>query len=1317
MKSSSPERSRLELPSFQLERCFVLKKEGFDTQADKYFQYLTGFLGISGLKKIQSGVRYDVEGAGYKAFHYAKYQVFAEAPVDHLLEEADFITATSGKHLLLIESLPGQYDQRADSAAQCLQLISGAERPKVKVANFLIIEGELSDEDLVKIKKALINPVDSREAATEKPATLDEILANPQKIQKIEGFTEFNAAELNKLLLPTGKGGLGLAMTHDDLINVQQYFQKKHRQPTITELKVIDMYWSDHCRHTTFTTSIENVTLDGYWMFKEGYASDIYTHYCFNLVPPEYAKNIAKSIYDFFTEQKRLKSNKSFSLMDIATHHAKILAKNPNSAIRLELSEENNAASIIVPVKFSDGHSEEWLYMFKNETHNHPTEIEPVGGAATCLGGAIRDPLSGRSYVFMGVRVSGAADPRESFSDTLPGKLPQRYISQKAAEGFSGYGNQIGVPALKVQEFYHPGFKAKRMEVGFVGAGVRRENVVRENPKPGDVVILVGGRTGRDGIGGATGSSKMHNETSTTSAGAEVQKGNPPEERKIQRLFRNPAASKLIKKCNDFGAGGVANAIGELAPGLWINLDEIPLKYSGLDGTEMTLSESQERMAVVVSREDAEAFIALSKAENLEATIVAEVNLSFQLNISWQRENICSLDRGFLESGWAKRTASIKANLPVKPFHRVMKFTEDADQKTLQQLWTENLSRLNAASQKGLQMRFDSTVGANTVVGPFGGLEQDTPTDAVIAKFPAEGAETCVAVSVGYNPDLAEHSPYEGGYYAVIESVSKLIASGVDPKKITLTLQNYFEKIGNDPERWGKVFMAQLGVWAAEKELGLAAIGGKDSMSGSFVNSTNGQRIDVPPSIVSFATATLEIQDSIPNFFQEKGNLIVLYTPYGQDDLPNDLGNNHQTTPRNIHRLMQAGKIKSCKAIGNGGLAGALSEMSFGKKMGAYLETDFDQDQWFIPKYGELIFEINPADLAVLQGAISSENLQTLGKVQSDFEIIINQQGQSLNLDLAEIQQKWQSTFEKVFPTDTPLSAEQPELNSAQLELPYPRPLRYSRMSSKPRVLLPVFPGTNCEYETAAAFRREGAETWEAVFRNITPEQMQESIFELAQKIRQSQILVLSGGFSAGDEPDGSGKFIANVLRNSKIRDAIEEFREKDGLILGICNGFQALVKSCLLPNGQIDFQRDTDLTLAHNHIGHYVSLISNHQVTSTISPWLYYLNKGENLAIPVAHGEGRIVAPKEELQWLWTNQQVPFRYVDSQNSPARNFPHNPNGSQEAIAGLTTPSGKILGLMAHPERAITGLQKNIPGDRKGHLIFRAGVDYFTGQSR
>ncbi len=1236
-------------------RIFVEKKPGYDVEAQGLLSDLRENLSMKHLEGVRIVNRYDIEGISQEEYNAAKPIVFSEPPVDFAYDET--LSVADDETVIATEYLPGQYDQRADSAAVCVQIITEGEKPVIRVAKLVILKGSLSEEDREKITKYYVNPVDSRVAKLEKPLSLIEKAAVPDDVKTVDGFISASEDELKSLAAK-----MGFAMDMGDLYFCQRYFRdEEHRDPTYTEMRVIDTYWSDHCRHTTFGTIIDSVDIeDGFTALKESYKA-----------------------YLASREHLYVGKHKNLCLMDIATIAAKEL-KSQGILKNLDESEEINACSIVVEAEV-DGEKQEWLVMFKNETHNHPTEIEPFGGAATCLGGAIRDPLSGRSYVYQAMRVTGAADPNKKVSETLHGKLPQKKLTRTAAAGYSSYGNQIGLATGQVNEVYHPGYVAKRMEIGAVIGAAPKKNVVRLTPEEDDIIILLGGRTGRDGCGGATGSSKAHTETSLETCGAEVQKGNAPEERKIQRLFRNPELTSMIKRCNDFGAGGVSVAIGELADSLIIDLDKVPKKYDGLDGTELAISESQERMAVVVAPENAEKFLQLASAENLEATIVAKVTDTGRLTMLWRGKTIVSLSRDFLNTNGAEKHADVKVNKPVgNIFER--KTVSD-----IKKTWLETLADLNVCSQKGLSERFDSSIGAASVLMPFGGKTQLTPTDGMAAKLPVDSGNTSTAtlMAYGFNPHISSLSPYHGALYAVIESAAKIVALGGDYKKIYLTFQEYFERLKDSPERWGKPFAALLGAFKAQLELGIAAIGGKDSMSGSFDD------LDVPPTLVSFAVAVENVGNIISPEFKKPGNKLVLVPLTIDSDMCPDfdeLDRNYKT----IHKGILDKKIVSAYTVKSGGVCEAVSKMAFGNMIGAKLTMD-----------PSLIFSLLPGALVLEASDVSAFdgiNAVIIGETTDKAEIEIN--GETLTLE--ECIAAWTKTLENTFPTHAA------EEKTPIVDYAYSKKSIHTAKNkvARPKVFIPVFPGTNCEYDSARAFIKAGADADICVFRNLSMQDVTDSLNEFAKRIDQSQIIMFPGGFSGGDEPDGSGKFIAAAFRNPRVKEAVMKLlKERDGLILGICNGFQALIKLGLVPYGEIRDLTENSPTLTFNNIGRHASCMAYTKVVSTLSPWFNSVSLGDIHAVPISHGEGRFVAPKDVLKSLIENGQVATRYVDLSGTPTHSIEFNPNGSFDAIEGITSPDGRVLGKMAHSERKGDFVSKNIPFE-KDQKIFESGVNYF-----
>ena len=1233
-------------------RIYVQKKPGFDVEAKGIQEDLKENLQIKGLEQVVILNRYDVSGVDEESYNKAKTTVFSEPQVDDYFDET--YTFDQNDKVFAVEYLPGQFDQRANSLEECLQIISGGERPTCKSAKVYILKGNLSDEELKTIKNYLINSVDAREASLEKPETLEDKLAEPEDVQVVDGFIHMTDDDTEKFYEK-----YGFAMDIADLKFCQEYFRDtEKRDPTMTEMKMIDTYWSDHCRHTTFLTRLEEIDIE--W-------------------------DLLKDIYGKYIESRKFvyqDRKKDISLMDVATIVAKELKKR-GVLKNLDESEEINACSIKANIMV-DGKEEEYLIMFKNETHNHPTEIEPFGGAATCLGGAIRDPLSGRVYVYQAMRVTGCGDPRQTIEETLPHKLPQRKLTNEAARGYSSYGNQIGLATGQVAEIYHPGYVAKRMEIGALVGAAPSKNVIRLKPEPGDKVILLGGRTGRDGCGGATGSSKAHNSESLTSCGAEVQKGNAPEERKIQRLFRDSEVTKLIKRCNDFGAGGVSVAIGELADGLEINLDKVPKKYEGLDGTELAISESQERMAVVVANKDVENFINLAEKENIEATVVAKVVEEPRVKMYWRNKVIVDLSREFLNTNGDVKNANAKITKPLDAEN----YFASKQVNDIEKTWKETITDLNCCSQRGLVERFDSTIGANTVIMPFGGKYQLTPAEGMVARIPTlEGyTDAGTIMTYGYNPYIASWSPFHGAVYAIVESVAKYVALGGDYKKAYLTLQEYFEKLRNEPERWGKPLAALLGAYYVQEQLQIAAIGGKDSMSGSY------NELDVPPTLVSFCIGDVDTTKVVSNEFKKANSKVyVLKTKMGKENIIDfdDLKENFEL----VHKLINDGKVLSSSTIKNGGIADVITKSCIGNKIGFKFNNT---DDLFTPLYGSFVLEASED--------IDNAKLELLGTTTSEKAIVVNE---NVVLDLEELIKLWEEPLEKVFPTRVEQKGEARNILSQKTPT-ITRKLPITR----PHVFIPVFPGTNCEYDSAKAFEDAGARVSTVVFKNLKPQDIQDSIELFAKEIEKAQIIMFPGGFSAGDEPDGSGKFISSIFRNPKLKDLIHKhLYEKDGLMLGICNGFQALVKLGLLPYGEIREMDDTMPTLTFNTISRHQSKMVNTKVVSKMSPWFSEVELGEEFTVPISHGEGRFIVSKELEEELIANGQIATQYVDFNGNATYDIDFNPNGSIDAIEGITSPDGRILGKMGHSERCYRDILKNMPG-KKDQKIFEAGVNYY-----
>ncbi len=1249
-----------------IRRVYVEKRPGFREEAQALLRDIRRDLGIESLRGVRKLLRYDVEGVPEPVWQESQQSLFAEPAIESAHTADPWGPADT---VFAVEYLPGQFDQRADSAEQCLRILADCE-PVVRCAEVYVLEGELTPGELARIKAWRINPVDSREAELGLPRTLRQPAPEPPPVAVLDGFRAGDADWLAAL-----HARLGLAMSAADLAFCQRWFRDEAgRDPTLTEIKVLDTYWSDHCRHTTFLTEITGVSIE------EG--------------PLTEAVQAAWAAYQEARAEVHGESRevRPVCLMDIALMGMRLLRRQGRLP-QLEESDEVNAASIIVPVDRA-GVEEEWLVMFKNETHNHPTEIEPFGGAATCLGGAIRDPLSGRSYVYQAMRVSGSGDPRRPVAETLPGKLPQRKITTDAAHGFSSYGNQVGLATGLVHEVYHPGYVAKRMEIGAVIAAAPRSQVVRGRPAPGDVIVLVGGRTGRDGIGGATGSSKAHTDRALENA-AEVQKGDPTVERKLQRLFRAPEVSRLVKRCNDFGAGGVAVAIGELAPGLHINLDAVPLKYAGLDGTEIALSESQERMAVVLDPADVDAFIAHADAENLEATPVATVTAEPRLRMAWRGATIVDLARAFLDTNGVRQRTTVRVAHPdpaANPLRGLP--AAAAGHKTLRAQWEAVLGDLNVCAQRGLVERFDSTIGAATILHPFGGAERGSPAEAMAAKIPVPRGHTTTGtlMGFGFHPELSAWSPFHGAAHAVLEAVARVVACGGRPEQVCLTLQEYFERLRDDPRRWGKPFAALLGAWAAQRGLGIAAIGGKDSMSGSF------QSLDVPPTLVAFAVCPVDARRVLSAEFKGAGHPVVrVPAPRDGAFVPRwDVVLSHY---KQVADAAARGDVLAAAVVREGGLAAAVSRMAFGNRVGFAFARAMDPEELFRRDIGALVLEVRPgAALDRLPG-------EWIGYTAARPAISVN--GEELELDA--LRACWEAPLEGVFPTraDTPA-------RPVPLHLFEPHQRRRSAMrAARPRVLIPVFPGTNCEYDSARAFEEAGGVPEVLVIRNRTHADIAASLAALAAAIDRCQILMLPGGFSAGDEPGGSGKFIASVFRNERVAEATcRLYQERDGLILGICNGFQALVKLGLLPYGQILPMRPEHPSLTVNHIGRHVSCYVRTKVVSRLSPWLSECPLGAEYVIPVSHGEGRFTASADLLGRLFQDDQVATQYVDAAGRPTMAPPHNPNGSLGAIEGITSPCGRIFGKMGHSERAAPLTAINIPGEHH-QPIFRSGVRYFT----
>ena len=1227
-------------------RIYVEKKPQFAVDGGAVLSDLNVALGMTCVENVRIINRYDCEKLPEENFDAAVSTVFSEPPVDEVYY--DLPKLADDERMFAVEFLPGQFDQRADSAAQCIQMLCPGERPVVKYAKIYVLKGRISDEDFARIKHYLINAVESRECGFDRYDTLEVKYSIPTSVETLDGFIDKTDAELADFVVK-----YGLAMDNDDIKFCQDYFKSEHRDPTITEIRMIDTYWSDHCRHTTFGTIIDNADI------KPSYIADTYAEYK--------------------ADRHELgRDGKPICLMDIATLAAKKLKKD-GILKDLDESEEINACSVRITVDV-DGKNEDWLLMFKNETHNHPTEIEPFGGAATCLGGAIRDPLSGRSYVYQAMRVTGASDPLLPVEKTIKGKLPPRKITTTAAAGYSSYGNQIGIATGHVAEVYHPGYMAKRMEIGAVVGAAPAENVRRERPAPGDIIILLGGRTGRDGCGGATGSSKAHSVQSLDTCGAEVQKGNAPEERKLQRLFRDPQATRLIKRCNDFGAGGVSVAIGELADGLEIDLNAVPKKYDGLDGTELAISESQERMAVVVAPEDAEKFRALASRENLESTPVAVVKAEPRLRMNWNGKTIVDISREFLNSNGAEKHTDVAVP--------EVKVSYSTGRKNTQADWEGMVTDLNICSQRGLVQRFDSTIGSATVLMPFSGKTQQTPVQAMAAKLPVLGGKTNTAsiMAWGFDPVVSTQSPYHGAVCAVVESIAKVVAAGGAFEHCWLTFQEYFERTQGKPERWGKPFAALLGAYRAQLEMGCGAIGGKDSMSGTF------EHIDVPPTLVSFAVSTAKAQDIISAEFKAAGHRIGYIAPkYDENGLP--IFDSVKDVFRRVEKLISEKKAVSVWSVAHGGVAEGIFKMSLGNRVGARL-NGLSDEELFTPVYGAFILELDG----------EADGVKTIGETVAEYTITSG----GVTLDIAGLEKKWDDVLEPIFKAQLP-------------EKPAPEKISYTGgcelthskiKAAKPRVLIPVFPGTNCEYDTANAFNTYGGESDIFVIRNLSARDMEESVNEFAKRIEKSQIIAIPGGFSGGDEPEGSAKFINAFFRNPRIKDAAEEMLYgRDGLMIGICNGFQALIKLGLVPFGKIVPLTADSPTLTYNKIGRHQSQLTLTRICTDKSPWLSCCKVGDIHNIPISHGEGRFVAPESVIRQLIANGQVATQYVDLNGEPTMDAAYNPNSSMYAIEGIISPDGRVLGKMGHTERLTENVAKNVPGNKE-QLLFKGGVEYF-----
>lgn len=1274
----------------RVRRIYVEKKEPYAVKAKELASEVKSYLGIDTITNVRVLIRYDIENISQKTYEKALGTVFSEPPVDHVYEETfDW----RGEATFSVEFLPGQFDQRADSAKQCVKLLNEEEEPLIRTATTYVLEGQVTEAQLQAVKAHCINPVDSRETGMEKPETLVQNFPEPEDVLILENmdgkpdFIQMPEEELKELY-----ASLNLAMTFKDFLHIQNYFRdEEKRNPSMTEIRVLDTYWSDHCRHTTFSTELTDVS------FGEGY----------------YRKPMEETYEDYLNTHKEMykgREDKFVCLMDLALMAMKRLKKEGKLEDQEE-SDEINACSIVVPVEV-DGKTEEWLVNFKNETHNHPTEIEPFGGAATCLGGAIRDPLSGRTYVYQAMRVTGAADPTASVKDTLPGKLPQKKLVREAAHGYSSYGNQIGLATGYVKEIYHPDYVAKRMEIGAVMGAAPRRAVRRLTSDPGDIIILLGGRTGRDGCGGATGSSKAHTTQSIDTCGAEVQKGNPPTERKIQRLFRREEVAYIIKKCNDFGAGGVSVAIGELADGLRVQLDKVPKKYAGLDGTEIAISESQERMAVVVSPEDVDKFLRFANQENLEAVAVAVVTKEPRLVLEWRGKEIVNISRAFLDTNGAHQETKVAVDIPAKEDNFFGKKEIDGVEEALtkgnvKKAWLTTLADLNVCSQKGLVERFDASIGAGSVFMPYGGKYQLTETQSMVAKLPVQErcCDTVTMMSYGFDPCLSSWSPYHGAVYAVLESVARIVAAGGDYKKIRFTFQEYFRRMSEEPSRWSQPFAALLGAYSAQLGFGLPAIGGKDSMSGTFND------IDVPPTLVSFAVDIAREGDIITPELKQAGSPLVCFRiERDQYDLP-EYGQVMKLYDT-IHELIQEGVIISAYALDGKGLAAALSKMAFGNMLGVTIDSAVTEEELFAPGFGDLVVEAAADKMKLLEAAMeqlkehyaNAEIWKSIGVVNKARKFNYK----DMEITMEEALEAWREPLEKVFPTRTTTKTEVLTTGLYSAKDIYV----CKHKVAKPRVFIPVFPGTNCEYDSARAFERAGAIPVVKVFKNLSASDIRDSVEEFAKAIRQAQIIMFPGGFSAGDEPEGSAKFFATAFRNAKISQEVNRLlKERDGLMLGICNGFQALIKLGLVPHGEITQQTKESPTLTYNTIGRHISRMVYTKVVSNKSPWLAQAALGGVYTSPASHGEGRFVAPGEWLDKLFANGQVATQYVGEDGLPTMDEEWNVNGSYMAIEGITSPDGRILGKMAHAERRGRSVALNIYGDQDLKL-FESGVAYF-----
>lgn len=1248
----------------KVKRVYVEKKPEYAVKAKELFDELTEYLDLK-IEKVRVLIRYDVENVSDETYEKALKTVFSEPPVDFVYEST--FPYNEKDHIFSVEALPGQFDQRADSAEQCVKLLNEKEEAVIRCATTYVISGDISQEEFVKVKAYCINPVDSRETDDKQiPETLIQQFEEPADVETFDGFKDMPEEELKELY-----DSLGLAMTFKDFLHIQNYFKnEENRDPFVTEIRVLDTYWSDHCRHTTFATELTNVT------FEDGY----------------YKKPIEDTYNQYLADREVLykdRNDKFVCLMDIALMAMKKLRAD-GKLQEMEVSDEINACSIEVPVLI-DGETVTYLIQFKNETHNHPTEIEPFGGAATCLGGCIRDPLSGRAYVYQAMRVTGAADPTKALSETLEGKLPQRKLVTTAAHGYSSYGNQIGLATGLVNEVYHPNYVAKRMEIGAVVAAAPKKNVKRLTSDPGNVIILIGGRTGRDGIGGATGSSKKHTTKSIDTCGSEVQKGNPPTERKIQRLFRREEVASIIRKCNDFGAGGVSVAIGELADGLTIDLDKVPKKYAGLNGTEIAISESQERMAVVVDKENIDRMLGYCEEENLEAVVVAEVTESPRLVMSWRGKEIVNIARSFIDTNGAHQESDVTVTMPEKENDY---FSQRKDFSDVKKVWLDILGDLNVCSQKGLVEMFDSSIGAGTVVMPYGGKYQLTPAQTMIAKLPLDKGkcDTVTMMSYGLDPYMLSWSPYHGAIYSVVHSVAKVVASGGDWNKIYFTFQEYFKRLGSDSKRWGEPMAALLGAYSAQMGFGLASIGGKDSMSGSF------NEIDVPPTLCSFAIDVAQAKDVVTPEFKSADNVVIEIDikrdEYGIPDYE-DIKKTYSA----LYHDMQTGKIQSSYAVGFGGIVEAVSKMGFGNGIGVAIDSSVSEEKMLEKNYGAIICEVKEADVETL-----TVPAEVIGKTTEDG----NFSYKGTVITMKEALKAWTGKLEKVFPTSSNVKQE-----AVRNEVYNTNDIYVCKHKvAKPKVFIPVFPGTNCEYDSTRAFERAGAEVETVVFKNMTEQNILDSVDAFVKAISQAQIIMFPGGFSAGDEPEGSAKFFATAFRNAKLKDEIMKLlEERDGLALGICNGFQALIKLGLVPYGKITSQKEDSPTLTMNSIGRHQSKMVYTKIVTNKSPWLQKATLGGVYTVPISHGEGRFVASQEWIDKLFANGQVATQYVDVNGNPTMDEDYNVNGSYAAIEGITSPDGRVLGKMAHSERRDDSVAVNIYGDQN-QLIFESGVEYF-----